>query len=824
MHRWAHDIRHGLRVLAHAPGFAAVAILSLAIGIGANTAIFSAANALVLRPLPYPDADRVAILWQRSPGLNVARDWFSLGQYLDIELENATFSGVAAAIGASFNMTGDGAPERVDGVRVSSSFFPLFGARVELGSAFTADNDQPGRAPGVILNHGFWLRRFGGDRDAVGKTIVLNGNPVRIVGVMASDFVFTKEVMPAVNGIQRVDVLLPLPIPDGARANRGGEDFNLFARLRPGATFASAQREMDAIAARMRAQYPAAYPPNGGLTISVVPLLDEVIGEVRLALYVLLGAVGFVLAIACGNVASLLLSRAASRERELAIRTAVGADRARLVRQMLVESVLLSALGGLAGLVVGWLALAGLRAFGPTNIPRAADIGVDGRVLAFTFSVSILTGVVCGVVPAWRASRVDPSLALKAGGRANIGAGAFGAGGGTVRRILIAGEIALSVVLLVGAVRLVRSYDRITNASPGFDPHNLLSLRLTLPGAKYRGVEPVSAFYDQLHARLAALPGVESVGMNYQLPLSSVAYAWEPISVEGYVPPATSGNLIISSSAYISPDYFRAMRIPLTSGRFFTPQDNRQAPEVAIVNRNLAARFWPNQSAIGKRLRQGDSGPWRTVIGVVDDNKEFQTEDQPPITTYFPVEQFGVASRFVVVRTTPGSDPAAMTTAVLREIHEIDRDLPAYDVSTMDARLRDSLARRRLATTLLAAFAAIALLLAAVGVYGVIAYWVGERSREIGIRVALGADRMRILKLLAREIGAIVGLGIVVGLAGALALTRVLSSLLFGVSTTDPAAFGLVPLVIALVAVAAVLAPARRALGVEPLVALRSEG
>lgn len=821
MESWRNDLVHGLRILAKAPAFAAIAILSLAIGIGANTAIFSAANALILRPLPYPDAGRLAILWQRSPGLNVARDWFSLGQYLDIKLDNTSFTGVAAAIGASYNLTGGGNPERVDGVRVSSSFFPLFGARVALGAAFTSDDDQPGRAPSVILNDGFWRRRFGADREVVGRTILLNGTPVRIVGVMSPDFSFTKEVMPAVNGIQRVDILLPLPVPASARAKRDGEDFNIFARLGPGATFATAQREMDAIAGGMRAQYPANYPANGGLTISVVPLLDEVVGDLRLALYVLLGAVGFVLLIACGNVASLLLSRAAARERELAIRTAVGADRKRLVRQMLTEGVLLSSLGGIAGLVVGLAALAGLRAFGPANLPRSTEIGVDGWVLAFTFAVSLTTGVLCGVIPAVRASHVDPSLALKEGGRANVGGGAFGLGRGRLRRLLIAGEVALSLMLLIGAALLLRSYDRITNASPGFDPHNVLSLRLTLPGAKYKA-DAIPAFYDQVQRRLTALPGVEHVGTNYQLPLSSVAYAWEPIGIEGYVPPTAGNDLIISSSAYVSADYFGAMRIPLTSGRAFTAQDNKQAPEVVIVNRNLAARFWPKQSAIGKRLRQGDDGPWRTVVGVVDDSREFQTEATPPITTYFPVEQFGIPSRFVVVRMAPGVDPAAMTTTVLREIRAIDADLPAYDVSTMDDRLRDSLARRRLATSLLVAFAAIALVLATIGIYGVIAYWVGERSREIGIRVALGADRARILSLLLREFAIIVGLGIGVGLAGAFALTRVLSSLLFGVTTTDAATFGLLPATVAIVAMIAILAPARRALRIEPSAALSS--
>ena len=386
MEQWLNDVRHGLRVLAKARGFTAVAVLSLAIGIGANTAIFSVTNALILRPLPYPNADRIAILWQRSPGLNVPQDWFSIGQYLDIKAENTCFERVAAAIGASFNLTGEGRPERVDGVRVSSSFFPLFGSRPLRGRVFTADEDQPGRTLSVILTNGFWRRRFGADPNVVGKTLTLNGNNLTIIGVMAEDFSFNKEVMPAVNGIQRADLLLPLPLAASARTNRGGEDYNVFAMLKRGMPVERAQRDMDALAQRMKQQYPANYPPNGGLTISVVPLINQVVGDVRLALYVLLGAVGFVLLISCANVAGLLLSRAAVREKEMAIRTAVGADRSRILGQLLTESVLLSLLGGLSGLVLAFGGIALIRRFGPANIPRLNDIDIDGLVLAFTFA------------------------------------------------------------------------------------------------------------------------------------------------------------------------------------------------------------------------------------------------------------------------------------------------------------------------------------------------------------------------------------------------------------------------------------------------------
>jgi len=803
------------------PAFAIVAVASLALGIGANTAIFSVTNALLLRPLPYEDADRIAILWQRSPGLGVQQDWFSTGQYLDIRTDNQVFADVAATIGASFNLTGRGVPERIDGARVSSSLFSIFGARAAAGRVFTADEDTPGKPPVVILSNGFWKRRFGSDPSVVGKSLTLNGSTFTIVGVMASDFVFNKEIMPAVNGIQNVDLLLPLPLNETARANRGGEDFNIFAKLEAGVTLEKAQADMHVLAARMKRDYPQNYPPNGGLTVSVVPLINQVVGDVRLALYVLLGAVGLVLLIACGNVANLLLSRAAVRQKEMAIRAAVGASRERIVRQLLTEAVLLSAVGGVLGLALAMVAVKVLGQFGSAKIPRLDEIGIDGRVLAFTFGISLVTGIVFGLVPAVRASRLDLNDVLREGGRGGVGTSAFGLGHHQLRKLLISAELALSLVLLIGAGLLIRSYQRITNANPGFDPARVLSVRVALPGFKYNNPDAIIAFYKRLEDRLAALPGVEHVGSNYLLPLSSVALGWEPITVDGYVPKAAGEDLIIASSGYVSPDYFRAMGIPLLKGRYFDDRDIRGAPDVAIVDDKLAERFWPGQDPLGKRMRRGDSGPWRTVVGVVADTKEYEVDGEPPITAFYPNRQLGVGTRYLVIKTR--ADVAGISSAVTREVQALDADLPVFDVNTMDERLADSLARRRFSMFLLVVFAVCASLLAAIGIYGVVSFWVSQRTRELGIRAALGARQADIMQLVIRQVVVLVVVGITVGLAASFGLTRVMSSLLFGVSATDGVTYGLLAALLGIVALVATYVPARRAAGVPPIVALRHD-
>jgi predicted permease len=811
-----YDLSHGVRTVFRNPGFAAVAVLSLAIGIGANSAIFSVTNALLLRPLPYTNSDRLVILWSRSPGLNVPQDWFSPGQYLDVKTQNTVFEETAITIGASFNLTGQVAPEHIDGARVSSSMFSLLGASAMLGRVLLNEEDQPGKPPTVVLSYGFWKRYFGGDDGVLGKTLTMNGNVFTIVGVMPPDFLLNKEIMPAVNGIENADLLVALPLSDTARSNRGNEDFNIFARLRPGVTIAQAQAEMDIIAERMKQQYPGNYPPHGGLTISVVPLLQQVVGDISFALSVLFGAVGFVLLIACANVANLLLSRAAVRKKELAVRAAVGASRGRLIRQLLTESMLLALAGGVAGVGIAFLTLRALQQVGPDNIPRLDEVGIDGRVLAFTCLIALLTGVLFGLAPAMRASRVDLNEVLKEGGR-NAGSGR---GSHRTRKLLVVSEIALSMLLLIGAALLIRSYQRIWNAYPGFDSHNVLSLRLSLPAVKYPKPESITQFFRRVIERLKETPDVESAATTYSLPMSTVALAWEPITVEGYAPGGAQ-ELIISNVRIVSPDYFRTMRIPLVRGRYFDEHDIKGSPETVIVDEAMAERFWPNEDPIGKRLQRGGSESWRTVVGVISNAREYSAEKEPPIAVYYPSEQFAARNMFLVIRTT--RDPAIMTEAITKEIQALDPEMPVFDVGTMDQRLHDSLARRRFSMFLLGLFAAVASILAAIGIYGVMAYSVNERTHEIGIRLALGAPPGNVRQLIIRQALVLSSAGVATGLLGAFALTRIMSSLLYGVSATDVLTFVITPLLLGAVAMVASYMPARRAAQVDPMIALRCE-
>ena len=824
MQTLAQDLRYAFRTFRQSPAFALAAVLSLALGVGANTAIFSVASALLLRPLPYADPQRLVILWNRSPGLGIVEDWFSTAQYFDIKAGHRGLEEVAIAIGGNYNLTGDGEPERIGTIRVSSNLLPMLGAHAEIGRLFSADEDVPGTAGTAVLGHGTWMRRYGGDPKVIGRTLILNGQPYQVVGVLPARFDVPREVMPTLGGAEHAEVLLPLPLAADATRVRNREDYNIIGRLKPGVTLAQAQAEMDAITARLRAEHPEIYPANGGLTFGVVPLHEEVVGDVRRSLLVLIGAVGFVLLIACANVANLLLSRALARQQEMAVRAALGASRGRILRQLLTESVLLALVGGAIGLLFAAATLQGIHALGAKSVPRLDEVGIDGGVLLFTLLLSVASGILFGSAPALRLGRVDLFANLKDAARGSSGTSSVWTRGHNMRRVLVVAELALSVMLLIGAGLLIRSFAHLQGVPPGFNAQNVLTLELTMSGRKYADAQRVAETYRQLWTRLSRLPGVTAAGAVSSLPLSQMM-AWGPITVEGRVPP--SGEQFVNvDQRIVSGDYFRTMQIPLITGRLFTEQDTRANPRVVVVDLLMARELWPGQDPLGRRIRTGGmdanpNAPWLTVVGVVGRIKQDALDSESRMAVYYPHLQVPARAMNVVVR--GDVNPAGLTAAVRKEIRELDADLPIYNVRTMEDRVAESLARRRFAMLLLTLFAALALGLAAVGVYGVIAYLVNQGARELGIRLALGATPHAILMLIARQ-GLVVALsGVSLGLAAAFVLTRFMQSLLFGVNARDPLTFGTIAGLLTLVALAASAIPARKAARIDPMVSLRAE-
>ncbi len=818
----AKDVGYAVRMLAKNPGFTLAAILSLAIGIGANTSIFSIFDALLLRPLPYKDAQRLVILWNRSPGLSITEDWFSTAQYFDIKNGHHGFEQVAIAIGGNDNLTSRGEPERVGTIRVSSNLLPLLGRSAAQGRTFLAEEDSPGRPATAVLSHGMWVRHYGADPRMLGQTVTLNGVPYEVVGIMPPSFSLPREVLPTLDGAEQADILLPLPLPADAAQNRDHEDYNIMGKLKPGVTTAQAQAEMDTITARLRQEYPQVYPPNGGLTFGIVPLLEQVVGDVRPALFVLLGAVGFVLIIACANVANLLLARAVARQKEIAIRTAMGATRWRIVRQLLTESVLLSLSGGALGVLFAFWSLHWIRILGPKSVPRIDDIGIDGTALLFTFLLSVGSGVLFGMAPALRISRLNVNATLQDSSRGSAGTSAVSGRGNNLRRLLVVAELALCVMVLVGAGLLIRSFERLQRVSPGFNARNVLTLELTLNGPKYKDPQTVVATYRDLWNRVEALPGVTAAGAVTALPLSQM-FEWGPITVEGRVPPP--GEKFINADQHIvSGHYFAAMEIPLRSGRFFNEHDDTKSPKVVMVDEYMARELWPGQDPIGKRLHYGgiaDNEPWETVVGVVGRVKQYTLDADSRIVLYRPQTQYPARALNVVIRT--GGDPAALTSALKQQIRALDGDLPLYNVRTMEQRVAGSLARRRFSMLLLTLFACVALALATIGTYGVMAYLVNQGTREIGIRIALGATQMGIVRLVLWKGMALALSGVVVGLVGAFALSRLMRGLLFGVSSADPLTFVAISLILGFVTLLASYIQAYRASRIDPVVSLRFE-
>ena len=801
------DLRYGLRVLWKTPGFTAVAVLALALGIGANTAIFSVVNGVLLRPLPFAEPERLVMVWMDNRVLGLREDLNSYPNYVAWRDESQAFEHLAAFTSTSPTLTSErGEPERLQGVSATANFFGVLRAQPALGRLFTAEEEAEGKDAVVVIGHGLWRRRFGGQPGIVGQQITLNGRGRTVVGVMPQGFRFPGEA----------EVWVPLAPTASMRAQRQSFWLSMVGRLRPGATVERAQAELSAVAARMEKEFPDS---NQGFGAYVVSLHQQVVGRVSTALWVLLGAVGFVLLIACANVANLLLARAAAREREIAIRRALGAGRARLVRQFLTESVLLSLVGGGVGLLLAFWGVDALIALGPSDLPRLDQVGMDGRVLLWTVGISVATGLLFGLAPALQASQADLNESLKEGGRG----GGEGARGRRVRNALVVAEVALALVLLAGAGLMIKSFLRLQEVNLGFNPERVLSMRVQLSGTNYRESARAVAFYEQLIERIEATPGVQAAAAIGTVFLSSTPNsAW--FSVEGRPAPPPNERIEVPIDP-VTPNYFQAMGVPLLKGRAFDARDREGAPEVAIVNETFARRFFPGEEVLGKRFKFGppeSEDPWMTIVGVVGDTRRtgFDTAVRPE--TYLPHAQSPSRGMMLVVRST-AADPSALANAVRGAVASLDREVPVFQVRTMDELLSGLMAQRRLNMLLLAIFAGVALLLAAVGIFGVMNYAVSQRTHEIGLRMALGAQARDILKMVVGQGMALVLAGLVLGLAGALALTRLMSSMLYGVSATDPATYAGIAVLLMAVAFLACYLPARRATKVDPMVALRYE-
>jgi putative ABC transport system permease protein len=802
-----HDLRYAARLQRKNPGFTIIAIIALALGIGANTAIFSVVNTVLLRPLPYKDPERLVMVWEDATKSGYPRDTPAAANFVDWRDQSQNFEGMAAIADESFNLTGSGDPERLEGRRVSANMFPLLGVDPQIGRVFTAAEDQPGAQRVVVLSYALWQRRFGGDPGIIGQSLTLNGESHVVVGVMPARFQFPSSDDQA---------WVPIALTQQEAGNRNRHYLEVVGRLRPGVSLAQAQSEMSTIAARLQQQYPQS---NAELGAVVQPLQEHLVGDIKPALLVLLGAVGLVLLIACANVANLLLARAAVRQKEIAVRVALGAKRSRLIRQFLTESVLLSTLGGVVGLAIAYGGLILLKAFIPENISQAREISIDLKVLAFTFLVSVATGLIFGLAPAIQAARFNQIDTLKEGGRD----AATGGSGKRLRGLLVTAEVAISLVLLIGAGLLINSFLRLRNVDPGFRTDNLLTMKIVLPEPKYEEMERRSAFYTELVNRVQSLAGVRSAAVTSNLPLYRQGNSIS-IGIEGQpAPPPGQERIIVTR--IISPRYFDTMSIPVLQGRGLTEQDTETTPNVVVISETMARRYWPGEDAIGKRIAVGrirKPADWIQVVGVAKDVRQFELNAEPKPQMYLTYRQAGFFdSRDLVVKT--DVDPASMAATVRKAVWEIDKDQPVSNIQTMDQILADSIARQRFSMLVLAIFAAVALVLAGVGIYGVMSYSVAQRTHEIGIRMALGAQTGAVLKLAVGYGMKLVIAGIAIGLVAAIALTRVMSTLLFGVTATDPTTFTLISLLLIAVAVVASYVPARRATRVNPIIALRYE-
>jgi putative ABC transport system permease protein len=803
------DLRYGLRTLAKNPAFTSIAIVALALGIGANSAIFSVVDAVLLRPLPFKKPEQLVMLWENATHLGFPKNTPSPANFLDWQKQAGAFTGMAAMVERSFNLTGVGEPERLDGRRVSANLFDLLGVRAVLGRTFVPDDDRPGSHV-VLLSYSLWQRRFGSDPSVIGRALALNGESYTVIGIMP-------RFVQLPGFANRNDQLwLPIAFPPEEAAQRGNHFLEVIARMKPGITLKQAQAEMETIAARLAQQYP---DYNTRLGAVVVPLHEEVVGDIKPALLILLGAVGFVLLIACANVANLLLARAAVRQKEIALRLALGASRSRLTRQFLTESVLLAMFGAGLGLLLALGGIRILKTFIPATISQVQTINIDARVLIFTGLVAVLTGIAFGLAPALQASHLNLNDTLKEGGRDAGG----GRKGNRLRGLLVIGEVAVSFVLLIGAGLLINSFFHLRNLEPGFRADHLLTMKVDLSEVKYPDRERRAAFFDEVIRRVGALPGVQSAAVAGNLPLTYNGDSMN-ISVEGVPdpPPDQRPDVIFRA---IGPGYFSTMGISIIRGRDFTDQDKADSKNVVVISEKNAQHFWPGQDPIGRRLRPGSSTsntPWREVIGIVKDVRQNDFIAPPKMQMYFTYRQLkDLAPNALVIRTS--IEPLSLAASARDAIWSVDKDQTVADIDTMEHIVAEAVARQRFSMLLLGLFATLALLLASVGIYGVMTYSVAQRTHEIGIRIALGARRADVLQMTIKQGLRLVGAGMILGLAAAFILTRVLESLLFGISATDPVTFFGISLVLLAVAILASYIPALRATKVDPIIALRAQ-
>jgi putative ABC transport system permease protein len=798
------DLRYAARTLTRRPSFTLAVVLTLAVGIGANSAIFSVVDGVLLRPLPYEAQERLVRVFGRY--VEFGRTSFSYPDFLDLRAQATTFERVAGYGASGTTLTGVDEPERLQAGLAVGDLFGVLGVRPLLGRTFRPEDEQYGSHRVVVLSHRLWTRRFAADPDVVGRVISLGGNPFVVIGVAA----------PAMRVPESAELWMPLALnPANPPPGRRNEFLGVIARLKPGVSVERAATDVAAVARRLAQAYPAT---NGSFLTEVSLLRNEVVGPIRPALIVFMAAVGLVLLVACGNVANLMLARAASRTREVAVRISLGAGRRRLMRQLLTESLLLALTGGVLGLALAGWGVSALRAMRPGNIPRIDEVALDWRVVGFTLGVSALTGLVFGLAPALQAGRSDVRGALQAGGR--------GASGGSLDRLrgaLVATQVAFALVLLVGAGLLIKSFARLQDVDPGFRPDNLLTFRISLPTSRYSSDTTRRLLFGALETRLAAIPGAASVGGVTNLPIGG-SYPYISFSIEG-VTERVPGVMQDAVPLAVTPDYLRTLGIRLRNGRAFTGQDGPTSAPVALVNAEMARRFWRGKNPIASRITMDDprdtAAIWRTVVGVIE-NTRLETLDREPYPQMiFPAAQYDRAAMDFAIRASV--PPASLVPAVRREVSGLDRDLPVYNVKTMDERIGEVVAQPKVNLVVLAAFAVLALLIAAVGTYGVMAYAVAQRTRELGIRVALGASGDRVVRLVVRQgmLPALVGVGI--GLIGAALGARLLGSLLYGVGTHDPATFAVAVTALGTIALAACYIPARRAARADPMLALRSD-